>query len=79
MPAARSVACGPAFCAPATAADPRGLRVRCTLPADTTALVLSVRALGELRTGSVTRAVWLTPALYDPVRADRTAAPSTGR
>jgi O-antigen biosynthesis protein len=45
---------------------PRGLRVDCRLPGSTTSLRLGIRQRGILRERSVTRAIWLEPAIIDP-------------
>jgi GT2 family glycosyltransferase len=45
---------------------PRGRPVQCRLPRWSTALTLSVAAIGPLRLRSVTRAIWVDPTLTDP-------------
>ena len=48
---------------------PRPSRLEVELPVGTVALHLELTAVGRLRPGSVTRAVWLEPMLIDPLAA----------
>ncbi len=45
---------------------PRGHRVECAIPGESREVVLALEVVGELRTGSVTRAIWLEPVITDP-------------
>ena len=45
---------------------PRGHRVECEIPEESREIVLALEVVGELRTGSVTRAIWLEPMITDP-------------
>jgi GT2 family glycosyltransferase len=45
---------------------PRGLPVSCRLPAETTALALSVHSVGAGETHTLNRAVWVDPLIVDP-------------
>jgi O-antigen biosynthesis protein len=58
-------------------ARPRGLRVKCQLPAFSTSLKLGIRPVGVLRERSVTRAIWLEPEIIDPL-APELAGPTSG-
>jgi O-antigen biosynthesis protein len=45
---------------------PRGLPVSCRLPAETTALALSVHSVGAGETHTLNRAIWVDPLIVDP-------------